>query len=55
MSHNNPAYRRIAVIGAGPSGYAAVHALSLEKKFDTIRVFERRDKIGGLWCENFRL
>ncbi|EXJ85178.1 hypothetical protein A1O3_05853 [Capronia epimyces CBS 606.96] len=41
--------RRVAVIGAGPSGYAAVRALALEKKFDVIRVFERRNQVGGLW------
>ncbi|OAA65772.1 Flavin monooxygenase-like protein [Niveomyces insectorum RCEF 264] len=39
-----PRYRRVAVIGAGPSGLAAVHALAAEKTFDTIRVFERRDR-----------
>lgn len=44
-----PRYRRVAVIGTGPSGLAAVHALSQEGNFDTIRVFERRDRVGGLW------
>jgi cation diffusion facilitator CzcD-associated flavoprotein CzcO len=42
-------YRRVAVIGAGPSGLAAVRALSDENVFDTIRVFERRDRVGGIW------
>ncbi len=42
-------YRRVAVIGAGPSGLAAVRALSDENLFDTIRVFERRDRVGGIW------
>jgi cation diffusion facilitator CzcD-associated flavoprotein CzcO len=37
------------VIGAGPSGLAAVRALSDEKAFHTIRVFERRDRVGGIW------
>ncbi|PVH80841.1 putative dimethylaniline monooxygenase [Cadophora sp. DSE1049] len=41
--------RRVAVIGAGPSGISAVHALVREKKFETIRVFERRDRVGGTW------
>lgn len=44
-----PRYRRVAVIGAGPSGVAAVRALAAEKVFDTIRVFDRRDEVGGLW------
>ncbi|RDW70983.1 putative dimethylaniline monooxygenase [Coleophoma cylindrospora] len=45
----NSRYRRVAVIGSGPSGLSAVHALSQEKSFDSIRVFERRDRIGGRW------
>ncbi|KAH8808669.1 putative dimethylaniline monooxygenase [Xylogone sp. PMI_703] len=44
-----PPVKRVAVIGAGPSGLSAVRALSQEGVFDTIRVFERRDKIGGTW------
>jgi cation diffusion facilitator CzcD-associated flavoprotein CzcO len=46
-----PIYRRVAVVGAGPSGLAAVRALSDENVFDTIRVFERRDRVGGIWQE----
>ncbi len=42
-------HRRIAVIGAGPSGLAAVHALVGENCFEVIQVFERRDRVGGLW------
>ncbi|KAF4635625.1 hypothetical protein G7Y89_g2462 [Cudoniella acicularis] len=42
-------YRSVAVIGTGPSGLSAVRALSDENAFDTIRVFERRDRIGGVW------
>lgn len=42
-------YKRVTVIGAGPSGLAAVRALSDENAFDTIRVFERRDRVGGIW------
>jgi cation diffusion facilitator CzcD-associated flavoprotein CzcO len=41
--------RTVAVIGAGPSGLSAVKALDEEKVFSTIRVFERRDKVGGTW------
>ncbi|RAL03706.1 FAD/NAD(P)-binding domain-containing protein [Aspergillus ibericus CBS 121593] len=45
----SPRYRRIAVIGTGPSGLSAVKALHDENTFDTIRVFERRDRVGGIW------
>ncbi|KAL2863323.1 putative flavin dependent monooxygenase [Aspergillus lucknowensis] len=41
--------RRIAVIGAGPSGLAAVKYLLAEKCFETIDVFEKRSYIGGVW------
>ncbi|KAJ4338373.1 hypothetical protein N0V95_008071 [Ascochyta clinopodiicola] len=39
----------VAVIGAGPSGLSAVKALEEEKSFDTIRLFERKDRVGGTW------
>lgn len=42
--------KRVAVIGAGPAGAIAVDALAQEKAFDTIRVFERQENSGGLWC-----
>lgn len=41
--------RRVAVVGAGPSGAIAVDALVKEQAFDTIRVFDRRAAIGGTW------
>ncbi|KAI5865486.1 FAD/NAD(P)-binding domain-containing protein [Durotheca rogersii] len=41
--------RRVAVIGAGPSGAIATDALVKEQAFDTIRVFERRPGVGGTW------
>ncbi|KAL5320927.1 hypothetical protein ACEPPN_011737 [Leptodophora sp. 'Broadleaf-Isolate-01'] len=41
--------KSVAVIGAGPAGAIAVDALAQEKAFDTIRVFERREKAGGCW------
>lgn len=41
--------KRVAVIGAGPSGAIAVDALAQEKAFDVIRVFERREGPGGCW------
>ena len=44
-----PTIARIAIVGAGPAGAITVDALTSEKKFDTIRVFERREKAGGIW------
>ncbi|KAG0155661.1 hypothetical protein PDIDSM_2834 [Penicillium digitatum] len=41
--------RRVAVIGAGPSGLAAVKYLLAEKFFDQIDVFEQRSSVGGVW------
>ncbi|KAJ9602108.1 hypothetical protein H2200_013468 [Cladophialophora chaetospira] len=42
-------YKTVAVIGTGPSGISAAKALSDENIFDRIRVFERRDRVGGTW------
>ncbi|NQX89553.1 MAG: NAD(P)/FAD-dependent oxidoreductase [Halioglobus sp.] len=39
---------RIAVIGAGPAGIAAGHAL-LERGFDNFTLFEKSDAAGGTW------
>ncbi|KAF2498173.1 FAD/NAD(P)-binding domain-containing protein [Lophium mytilinum] len=39
----------VAVIGAGAAGVITAAALSREKYFDTIRVFERRGGVGGTW------
>ncbi|KAF5963733.1 flavin-containing protein [Fusarium bulbicola] len=41
--------RRIAIIGAGPSGLAAARYLLAEKNFSKIRVFEQRATPGGVW------
>lgn len=41
--------KRVAVIGLGPAGAIAIDALAQEKAFDTIRVFERRERAGGCW------
>lgn len=41
--------REIAVIGAGPCGAGLTKALVGEKAFSKIKVFERRDRFGGLW------
>ncbi|KAJ5251375.1 hypothetical protein N7489_001785 [Penicillium chrysogenum] len=48
MTITNP-IRRVAVIGAGPSGLAAVKYLLAEKYFDKIEVFEQRSSVGGVW------
>jgi cation diffusion facilitator CzcD-associated flavoprotein CzcO len=44
-----PRFQSVAVIGAGPSGISAVKALQEERIFQTIRLFERRGHIGGIW------
>ncbi|PVI01785.1 dimethylaniline monooxygenase [Periconia macrospinosa] len=44
-----PRYADVAVIGGGPSGISAIKALSEEKAFTKIRLFERREKLGGTW------
>ncbi|KAB8219664.1 hypothetical protein BDV33DRAFT_173385 [Aspergillus novoparasiticus] len=41
--------RRVAVIGAGPSGLSAVKYLLAEKAFTKIDVFEKRSAVGGVW------
>ncbi|KAG1045931.1 hypothetical protein G6F43_011205 [Rhizopus delemar] len=45
----NKHIKRVAVIGAGPGGIAALRALSKEGTFDTITVYERNAQIGGTW------
>ncbi|EMG46795.1 fmo1 Thiol-specific monooxygenase [Candida maltosa Xu316] len=53
MTQDKPLYNRIAIIGGGPTGLAALKALALEPvKFQKIDLFERRDKLGGLWYHN---
>lgn len=50
MTKQQPLYDRVAIIGGGPTGLAAVKALALEPvKFSKIDLFERRDRLGGLW------
>ncbi|KAI8933304.1 hypothetical protein NX059_009929 [Plenodomus lindquistii] len=41
--------RRIAVVGAGPSGVIAAKYLRAENAFDEIVVFEQRSRSGGIW------
>lgn len=39
----------VAVIGSGPAGIIAIDALTQEKMFGHIRVFERQEQSGGCW------
>ena len=41
--------KRIAIIGAGPSGLAAAKYLLAEDAFDKIDIFEQRCNVGGVW------
>ncbi|GME40041.1 Flavin-containing monooxygenase FMO [Neofusicoccum parvum] len=41
--------RKVAVVGAGPCGLAALKYLSAEKKFEKVVAFEQRSSPGGLW------
>ncbi|KAI4177680.1 MAG: hypothetical protein LQ343_000143 [Gyalolechia ehrenbergii] len=43
------AIRRVAIIGAGPSGLSAAKYLSAENKSFEITIFEQRNSVGGLW------
>ncbi|KAH8676745.1 flavin dependent monooxygenase-like protein [Tricladium varicosporioides] len=44
--------KSVAIIGAGPAGLIAIDALAQEEAFNCIRVFERREKVGGCWIED---
>lgn len=46
MEHN---VKKVAVIGAGASGLAAIKSLVAEKAFDTIKCYERGSKTAGIW------
>ncbi|KAK5071944.1 monooxygenase [Lithohypha guttulata] len=41
--------KRIAVIGAGPTGIACAKFFVAEEAFSTIDIFEQRQNIGGIW------
>jgi len=41
--------RSVAIIGGGASGAITLSALKAESVFESIKVFERRDGIGGVW------
>ncbi|KAL8819226.1 MAG: hypothetical protein Q9191_007777, partial [Dirinaria sp. TL-2023a] len=46
------AIKRIAIIGAGPSGLATAKYLNAEGKFSEIIIYEQRSSVGGLWHYN---
>ena len=41
--------RRVAIIGAGPSGLIAAKYLKAQGVFDSITIFEQQDEVGGVW------
>ncbi|TVY87109.1 Thiol-specific monooxygenase [Lachnellula willkommii] len=41
--------KKVAIIGAGPSGLAAAKFLRAEEYFDTIDIFEQQSEVGGVW------
>lgn len=41
--------KRVAVVGAGPTGLAAAKYLLAENHFSTIDVYEQQAEIGGVW------
>lgn len=45
--------RSVAIIGGGAAGAATLHSLIAENYFSKIRLFERKDKAGGLWYVTF--
>lgn len=49
MSTATTAKKRVAVIGLGPAGAITLDALIKEECFDVVRVFERREGVGGCW------
>lgn len=42
--------KKIAIIGGGASGAIVLDTLLKERHFQLISLFERRDKLGGIWC-----
>ncbi|KAF7561306.1 hypothetical protein G7046_g2836 [Stylonectria norvegica] len=41
--------KKIAIVGAGPSGLAAAKYLKAQNAFEEIVIFEQLDKLGGIW------
>lgn len=49
MTVENFKVKSVAIIGAGASGAVAVDVLKKEHAFEKIKVFERREVVGGVW------
>ena len=45
-----PRPKRVLIVGGGPSGLITLRNLSERGKFDEIKLVERRDDVGGVWC-----
>ena len=45
-------YTRIAIIGGGPAGLAAAKSFGLLPTNFEVDLFERNDKLGGVWLYN---
>jgi cation diffusion facilitator CzcD-associated flavoprotein CzcO len=43
------AVKRVAIIGAGPSGLAAAKFLLAENHFDKVDILEQQGEVGGVW------
>lgn len=41
--------KKICIVGAGPTGLAAVKYLLAEAAFEKIDVFEQQSQAGGVW------
>ncbi|KAK0720066.1 hypothetical protein B0H67DRAFT_483504 [Lasiosphaeris hirsuta] len=41
--------KRIAIVGAGPTGLAAARYLVAQEAFETIDIFEEQFEVGGVW------
>ncbi|KAG9243748.1 flavin dependent monooxygenase-like protein [Calycina marina] len=48
-SHELFEVRRIAIIGAGPSGLAAAKYLIAEDSYEQLDVYEQQPEVGGVW------
>jgi len=46
--------KRVAIIGGGATGLVTLKTLLEEGAFETVRLFERRGDVGGVWCADSR-
>lgn len=44
--------RRVAIVGAGPSGLAAAKYLTAQAAYDQVTIFEQQAEVGGVWNYN---